>query len=193
MLATLLAREGTTPAKLKALKEAIPTARRVTKTDLAKYITAWDKKPDIVSLGSQKNFDKFMAGLTPADGQEAQLPTVSDFKAMIAKAKLYRDAQKLLRPMFQAFQANVTAYTISVLSEKLGSRIDLDRIWAKQAGSPELMEQIATWAKEVNDTLHATSGGRMVSEWAKRPECKDAVMGASYSEPADGIPEVKAA
>ena len=33
----------------------------------------------------------------------------------------------------------------------------------------------------------------MVSEWAKRPECKDAVMGASYSEPADGIPEVKAA
>ena len=112
---------------------------------------------------------------------------------MIAKAKLYRDAQKLLRPMFQAFQANVTAYTISVQSEKLGSRIDLDRIWAKQAGSPELMEQIATWAKEVNDTLHATSGGRMVSEWAKRPECKDAVMGASYSEPADGIPEVKAA
>jgi hypothetical protein len=33
----------------------------------------------------------------------------------------------------------------------------------------------------------------MVSEWAKRPECKDAVMGASYSEPAAGIPEVKAA
>jgi hypothetical protein len=116
---------------------------------------------------------------------------VADFKAMIAKAKLYRDAQKFLRPMFQAFQANVTAYTISILSEKLGSRIDLTRIWEKQAVSPELIEQIATWAKEVNDTLHATSGGRMVSEWAKRPECKDAVMGASYSEPAHNIPEVK--
>jgi hypothetical protein len=79
-----------------------------------------------------------------------------------------------------------------VLSEKLGARIDLDRIWAKQSASPELMNQIATWAKEVNETLHATSGGRMVSEWAKRPECKNAVMGASYSEPAHGIPEVKA-
>ena len=128
---TLLSREGNTPARLKALKDAIPTARRVTKTDLAKYLNAWDCKPDIVSMGSQKNFDRFMAALSPADGQEAPLPNVADFKAMIAKAKLYRDAQKLLRPMFQAFQANVTAYTISVLSEKLGSRIDLDRIWAK--------------------------------------------------------------
>jgi len=189
---TLLAREGNTTARLKALKEAIPSARRVTKTDLAKYLNAWDRKPDIVSRGSQKNFDSFMAELSPADGQEVPLPNVADFKAMIAKVKLYREAQKLLRPMFQAFQANVTAYTIAVLSEKLGARIDLDRIWTKQAASPELMSQVATWAREVNDRLHATSGGRMVSEWAKRPECKDAVMGANYSEPADDIPEVRA-
>ncbi|MEB1356253.1 AIPR family protein [Xanthomonas campestris pv. campestris] len=188
---TLLAREGTTPTKLRALKEAIPPARRITKTDLAKYITAWDKKPDIVSLGSQKNFDKFMAGLTPSDGQEAPLPTVADFKAMIAKAKIYRDAQKLLRPMFQAFQANVTAYTVSLVAEKLGNYIDLDRIWTKQAASPELLAQIAVWAREVNDVLHSSSGGKMVSEWAKRPECKEAVMSASYSAAATNIPEVK--
>jgi len=188
---TLLTREGTTPARLKALKEAIPAARRITKTDLAKYITAWDKKPDIVSLGSQKNFDRFMAGLTPADGQEATLPTAAEYKAMIAKAKIYRDAQKLLRPMFQAFQANVVAYTVSLLSEKLGHRIDLQRVWNKQAASPELLGQIAVWAKEVNDVLHASAGGKMVSEWAKRPECKDAVMGASYSVAAANIPEVK--
>lgn len=190
---TLLAREGNTPARLKALKEAIPPSRRVTKTDLAKYLNAWDRKPDIVSMGSQKNFDRFMAALSPVDGREAPLPTVAEFKTMIAKAKLYRDTQRMLRPMFQAFQANVTAYTIALLSEKLGSRIDLDRIWANQAVSRELMEQIAKWAREVNDTLHATSGGRMVSEWAKRPECKDAVIGASYSEPSDGIPELKVA
>lgn len=188
---TMLIREGNTPARLKALKDAIPSARRLTKTDLAKYLNAWDRKPDIVSRGSQKNFDSFMAALSPAEGQEVPLPNVADFKAMIAKAKLYRDTQKLLRPMFQAFQANVTAYTISVLSEKLGARIDLERIWTKQAVSPELLEQLATWAKEVNETLHATSGGRMVSEWAKRSECKDAVMGANYSEPADDIPELK--
>lgn len=188
---TLLAREGTTPARLNALKEAIPTSRRITKTDLAKYITAWDKKPDIVSLGSQKNFDRFMAGLTPVDGQEVPLPTVADYKAMIAKAKIYRDAQKLIRPMFQAFQANVSAYSVSLLSEKLGHKIDLDRVWNKQAASPELLAQIGVWAKEINEVLHASAGGKMVSEWAKRPECRDVVMRANYSAAATNIPELK--
>lgn len=188
---TMLAREGTTPAKLRNLKEAIPPARRVTKTDLAKYLTAWDQKPDIVSLGSQKNFDRFMASLAPTEGAEPKLPTATDYKLMIAKAKLYRDAQKLLRPMFQAFQANVTAYTVSLVAQRLGPRLDLDRIWAKQATSPELLAQVATWAREVNDALHRTAGGRMVSEWAKKPECREAVLGGSYSEPAKGIPELK--
>lgn len=187
---TLLQREGTTPVRLKALKEANPPARRITKTDLARYINAWDRKPDVVSLGSQKNFDRFMAGLAPVDDQEVPLPTVADYKATVAKAKIYRDAQKLLRPMFQAFQANVTTYTVSLLAEKLGDRLDLERIWTKQALSPELLAQIASWAKEVNEVLHASAGGRMVSEWAKRPECKAAVMGAAYSDPADNIPEV---
>jgi hypothetical protein len=189
---TMLAREGTTPAKLRNLKEAIPPARRMTKTDLAKYLTAWDQKPDIVSLGSQKNFDRFMASLAPADGAEPKLPTAADYKLMIAKAKLYRDAQKLLRPMFQAFQANVTAYTISLVSQRLGARLDLDRIWTKQATSAELLAQIATWAREVNDALHSSAGGRMVSEWAKKPECREAVLGATYSTPSAGIPELKA-
>lgn len=188
---TLLAREGTTPAKLKALKDAIPTGRRITKTDLAKYVHAWECKPDVVSLGSQKNFDRFMASLTSAEGQDAPLPSVPDFKVMVAKAKIYRDAQKLLRPMFQAFQANVTAYTIALVANRLGNRLDFDRIWSKQGASHQLMEQIATWATEVNEELHRSAGGRMISEWAKRPECKEAVMGASYSPPSSDIPELR--
>ena len=188
---TMLARDGTTQTRLKALKDAIPPARRITKTDLAKYVTAWDKRPDIVSLGSQKNFDRFMASIAGPEGTEAPLPTVSAYKAMIAKAKVFRDTQKLVRPMFQAFQANVAAYAVSVLADKLGDRIDLERVWAKQAASPELMAQIATWAKEVNDVLHRTANGRMVSEWAKKPECRDAVLGATYSAAADDIPEVR--
>jgi hypothetical protein len=64
-------------------------------------------------------------------------------------------------------------------------------IWLRQGISSELLAQIAVWAKEVNDVLHASAGGKMISEWAKRPECKDAVLSASYSAPADNIPEVK--
>ncbi len=188
---TLLLRDGTTPARLKAIKDAIPPARRITKTDLAKYINAWDRKPEIVSLGNQKNFDRFMANLTSSDGSEIALPNVADYKAMVVKAKIFRDTQKLLRPMFPAFQANVTAYTLAVLSSKLGDRINLNHIWAKQALSSELLQQITIWAREVNDVLHKTANGRMVSEWSKKPECRDAVLGAHYSSAKKGIPEMR--
>ncbi|WP_102822972.1 AIPR family protein, partial [Burkholderia thailandensis] len=71
---TMLAREGTTPAKLRQLKDAMPPARKITKTDLAKYINAWDCRPDLVSLGSQKNFERFMAALSTPDGEPATRP-----------------------------------------------------------------------------------------------------------------------
>jgi hypothetical protein len=70
---------------------------------------------------------------------------------MIAKAKLFRDTSKLARPMFVAGQANVATYTISVLAARLGERLDLERIWNKQGGSPELMAQITTWARGQRD------------------------------------------
>ncbi|MDE2433806.1 MAG: AIPR family protein, partial [Burkholderiales bacterium] len=188
---TMLSREGTTPAKLRALKEAMPPSRRVTKTDLAKYLTAWNRLPDIVSRGSQKNFEQFMDSLTAQDGIETPLPDVAEYKRMIAKTKLYRDAQKMIRPMFPAFQANITAYTIALLSAQIGDRLDLEKIWNAQAGSQKLMDQIARWAREVDEVLTRTSGGRMISEWAKKVECKEAVFAATYSTPDESIPELK--
>ena len=93
--------------------------------------------------------------------------------------------------MFQAFQANVSAYVVAVLADRLGDKIDLNRIWVNQGLSRELLMQISIWAKEVNDVLHRSAKKRMVSEWAKKPECKDRVLGATYSEPADDIPEIR--
>lgn len=188
---TFLSREGTTPAKLRELKETVSSTRRITKTDLAKYLTAWDRRPEIVSRGSQKNFEHFMSTLSGADGAEIALPDVAEYKRMIAKAKLFRDTQKLMRSMFPAFQANIAAYTFSLLSEKLGDRLDLDRIWTAQGGSARLMEQIGRWAKEVDAVLSKTAGGRMISEWAKKAECRDAVLSASYSAEDESIPELK--
>ena len=189
---TMLTREGTTPARLKALKDAVPPSRKITKTDLAKYLMAWSAQPDVVSLGSQKCFDRFMAGMTVPEGETPpQAPDVASYKSMVAAAIVFKAVQKMVRPMFQAFQANVAAYTVSLLSDRLASRFDLARVWDRQAISPQLLAQLAVWAGEVNSVLHRTAGGRMVSEWAKKPECREAVIGASYSEPATGIPEIR--
>jgi hypothetical protein len=39
----MLARKGTTQAKLRELREASPTNRKFTKADLGKFINAWEK------------------------------------------------------------------------------------------------------------------------------------------------------
>ena len=50
----LKAREATTPARRKAFEDRIPAKQVITKTDLAKYVQAWDQRPEIVGRGSQK-------------------------------------------------------------------------------------------------------------------------------------------
>ena len=77
-----------------------------------------------------------------------------------------------------------------MIAVNFDSVFDLGRIWERQSLSPELLSQIGVWAKEVNDALHKTAGGRMISEWAKKVECKEAVLGRKYSEPISGIPEL---
>ena len=176
----MLAREGTTPARLRQIKDAIPPARKITKTDLAKYLNAWIQKPHLVSLGSRKNFERFMDGFTDNDGHSAApLPDVRTYKQMIAKAILFKATQRVVRPMFQAFQANVTAYLVSLVANRLGDRLDLDRIWTHQNISSQLRQQLETWAVEVNRVLHQSTGGGMVSEWAKKPDCWVDVQRAS--------------
>jgi len=189
---TMLAREGTTPVRLRNLKQAIPPARKITKTDLAKYLTTWDQMPDSVSFGAQKNFVKFMDRLS--DDEEKKSYSTLDvqiFKQMIAKAILFKAIQKIVRPMFPAFQANVATYVGSLVANRLGEKLDLEKIWLKQDISSEFKEQVQVWAVEVNNILHETSMGRMISEWAKKPECWQAVNTATYTVPALYIPEIR--
>ena len=127
-----------------------------------------------------------------AIGSLTALPDVPEFKRMMAKAILFKATQKLVRPIFQAFQANVATYVVSLVANRLGDRWTL-RSWLKQEISPRLKEQIQTWAVEVNKMLHETSRGRMISEWAKKPECWDAVRTAAYSDPATDVPELRQA
>ncbi|MDZ4298807.1 MAG: AIPR family protein [Moraxellaceae bacterium] len=189
---TLLAREGTTPAKLRVLKESVPPSRKITKTELAKYLMAWDVKPEIVSLGTQKCFDRFMTALGESELTDAPfVPTPSFFKGLVAKAIIFKAVHKAARPHVSAFLANVAAYTVSVVANSYGESFDLEKVWVRQGVSPQLIAQIEIWAREVNDRLHETSRGKMVSEWAKRPECREAMFSRPFSKPAIDIPEAR--
>lgn len=187
----LLAREGTTAARLRNLKDAIPPARRISKTDLAKYYNAWARRPHDVAYGSQKNFNRFMEDLGEGKLDIPDPVTVSWYKRFIATAILFKAAHRISRAKhFQQAQANIAAYLVSVTSERLGDRINLDRIWDRQDISRELHSQLEKWALEVEAALRANAGARMVSEQAKRPECWDAVRRHPFSDVRPDIPEL---
>ena len=184
----MLSRDGNTPARLKALKDAIPPSRKVIKTDLAKYVHAWGLKPHLVSLGSQKNFEKFMAELAETSPDAVD---TAGYKRLIAQAILYKGVHKAVRSgNYPSFQANIVTYTVSVLAQITATRLSLDAIWARQGLSSQLLEYVALLAGEVDKALRKSSGQRMVSEWAKKEECWSDVSGRKYTSPPANIPEL---
>jgi hypothetical protein len=187
----LLAREGTTPARLRTLKEAIPSGRRVTKTDLAKYLNAWAQLPHVVGLGAQKNFERFMQAMSERESASDQLlPDSKSYKEMIAKAILYKRAVVTVRPLVPAFQANVTAYLVSLIAFEKATQFSWQYIWDRQSISNELVQLMAKRALEVNDTLQRSAMGRMISEWAKKEECWNVVRTTEYSPWPTDVPEL---
>lgn len=189
----MLEKEAATPVQKKKLQAAIPPYRKLTKPDLAKFLFAWEQKPHIVSLGSQKNFQAFMNELADRESTgDDIIPNQGQYTQMVAKAILFKSAHKIIRPLFPAFQANITAYTISVLALKLGTEFNFQRVWQEQSISPQLARQITQWAHEVNDALHLGASGKMISEWSKKLECWWLVRDTKYSEKLAEIPEVTA-
>ena len=179
----MLARRGDTPARLKALKAEFPPDRRIGKTDLAKCLMAWAGEPHVVSQGLQKNFERFNVILDAEEDGTARWParTPQDYKQLVAQVIVFRTVQKVVRPLLQAFQANAIAYTVALLGRRIGDRIDLDRVWAEQAFVPPVPGMIRDWALAVDRALHRTGGGRMISEWAKKPECWEQLRGIDLS------------
>lgn len=186
----MLEREGKTPTGIRNLKLLIPTSRKITKTELAKYLSAWEARPDLVSLGGQKNFNAFMSMIEQSNNTGTADYTSAKFKKIVAKVIIYRAGEKSIRKAFPAFQANITAYTVAVFSTKLQKKIDFELIWKNQAISSELLEQLLIWSHEVNSYLQTTSRGRMISEWAKKKECWDMLKERKYSDVISGIPEL---
>lgn len=188
---TMLAREGTTPAKLKAVKKQRPKSKKITKTDMAKFLFSWAQKPDVVSLGAQKNFIRFMEQIQNLPNQGVDLVTKEFFQELASKAIIFQTVHSVLRTRVPSSLANVTTYTVALFAKQYGSRTDLMKIWREQAVSETLKSQFYTWGLQVYEILYSTANGRQISEWSKKPECWTAVQKLILNLSDTPIPELR--
>jgi len=164
------ARRGTTPARRRDFDAMAPTAQKFDKTGLAKYVNAWDQLPYLVGKGNQKNFVHFMSMLK--ERGEAWSPDEAYYRDLIAKAIIYKRAEKIARQhKFPGFRANAVAYTVALLSYKTVGRVDLGAIWAQQRVSDAMADTLYEWMPVVLNCILSSAGERNVTEWCKKEEC----------------------
>lgn len=162
--------------KLKAIfSDRNPTNQRFTKTDLAKYENSWNQIPDIVSLGSQKNFRAYV--LNQKKGP-LQIPDKYYFSLLAAKAILFKTTDGIIKKLdFGPYKGNYVTYTVALLSKLTNKRIDLEKIWKEQDLSPALQKFIGQLASEVRNRItEGPSGSRNISEWCKKKECWESIQ-----------------
>lgn len=117
-------------------------------------------------------------------------PDIPWFKQSVAKAIIFKQADRIVATLGTASKIHVTAHLVSIIAEKLGSRIDFDKIWQNQEISSPFKTLIAQWAPEVNNIMTKGSNGKLLSEWAKKNECWAQVKSGNYPLPSTTIPEI---
>lgn len=168
-----LSLQGDTPARRAEFLKQTPKELRFAKTDLAKFLNAWGRKPHDVSLGGQKNFTSLMEELRRRNGL-AWEPDQQWYQDLIAVAIIWQSVEKMVRwEGVPAFRANVAAYVVAALSSRSSSRLDLRRIWNAQALSTELEAMVRSWILPIRDALvnGAVARQRNPTEWFKKEEC----------------------
>jgi hypothetical protein len=156
-----------TPARRREWEGQNPAGQQFTKTDLAKFEHSWLGVPHLVCMGAEKNFMRFAETMDSESG-----PAVDQnyFRRLIAKAILFRTAEKLFSTQDLAgYRANSVAYAVGWLAVRSGWRINLDRIWDSQRLSPALCDalKIACTAAHAHILVQPGNSG----EASKREQC----------------------
>ena len=165
------AREATTPVRKRRFEAATPIKQRFDKTDLAKFLNAWDQLPHIVGRGSQKNFTTFMDRLAVRYGP-GWLPDAEFFKDAVSKALIYKAADSVARRhAFSSYRANAIAYTVALLSYRTAGRVDLRETWDAQEVPLSVIDTLYQWMPRVHEAIVDSASGRNVTEWCKKEDC----------------------
>lgn len=186
-------RSKLTDAGRKKWDAEFPRHQFFTKTDLAKYENSFQCKPEIVSLGAQKNFATFAAQIGKRWGDNGVTFDETWFRRLVAKMIVFRRLEKAVSAADWyegGYRANIITYGIAKLMHDVSKGdtvVDFDRIWKTQSLSAELEDAFLVACAEAQAIILSPQGGiRNIGEWAKKQACWKNLSDCSLDYP-DGL------
>lgn len=156
----------------KSFKIEYPKNQKITKTDIAKVLVAWEQRPYDVCRGAEKNYKLFV------DEIKRENPTITPvyFKRIVALTILFNTIDSMVRSKkLGGYKSNMNAYILSSISQLSKSNLDLSYIWEHQLVQQEVVDKIEeliplVWA---HITTSASGGNQSsnINEWTKKNEC----------------------
>ena len=169
-------RSRLTPAQRRKFDLEHPRSQLFTKTDLAKAEMTWRKRPEIVSLGAQKNFAHFAHQIGKEWDKKEAAFSEEWFRNAVTKLLVFRKTERIVSDAASSWytgglRANTVCYAIAKLVHDLDQErqsLDLQKIWSIQDVPDILVDALDQYAELMHMHLLAPpTGGSNPTEWAK--------------------------
>ena len=159
-----------TPAQKKKFEREYPRQQKIDKAQLAKYWGVWYQQVIDISLGPEKYHPIFIEDIERDKNKFDSKTPQESFQKLVAMAILYRAAYAQIRKEKYGYSfPGVTAdYSIALISNLSGMRLDLLSLWKDQRAPDELITNIDFIAPIVGKTvIDLVSKGYIPKELAK--------------------------
>lgn len=157
-----------------------PKEQKITKTDFAKYQNTWREYPYFVSLGAQKNFNKFASFIVDEWNKDDVQFNEQYFRDTVVIAIMFKCVDRLVPRQEwyeKGYKANIVVYTLSFFHYLIriqypDASLNMRYIWDKQRVPDCVSDEFVRLTKFVFE--HITAEDRPitnVTEWAKKEQC----------------------
>lgn len=186
-----------TPAQKRKHELEFPRAQLIDKTDLAKFETTFEPRPDIVSRGAQKCFMHFATKTTERWRSAPAVFNEIWYRDACAKALVFRWTDHLIGHSDwyaddRGYKSQTVAYALSWLVHRVikagKAGINLQPVWSSQDVPEELARALEALAPQVARAIRdAPTSIRNVGEYCKTELCWERISGIEFDVP--GLPD----
>ena len=155
-----------------AFMRTYPKEHKITKTDIAKIESAWNRTPYDACRGAEQCYKLFATSIK----RNRPLVTESYYTKLISKCIIFNKIDEIVSSQSQrGYKAHMNVYILSAISYLSDGKLDFNYIWERHKLQDELVAKIEelvpiVWKHLTSTDMMTTSN---VSAWSRKTECWD--------------------